>query len=269
MKAKKRLWIYACFLFLILWIAAVGSYILPSDPYAQDLERALQPPDTTHWLGTDRYGRDVFARVITGAQTTVFSSLLLLFCISFLGTCAGVISGYYGGKTDTVLMRVSDLFLAFPEMVFAVAVAASFGGGIFNAAMALALVAWPKYARISRGLALEIRSMPYLVTAKMNGSSDRSVMYHHVFPNIAGPVVVTAALDVGTIIMELAGLSFLGLGAMPPTAEWGAMMNNGRSLIQTAPWTVLAPGMAIFYTVAVFNLFGDQLRDVLDPKQKG
>ena len=130
------------------------------------------------------------------------------------------------------------------------------------------MIGWPKYARISRGLVLTIRSMPYMDAAKMAGTSSFGMLYHHVLPNIAGPVLVTAALDIGTIIMELAGLSFLGLGAMPPTAEWGAMMNNGRSMLQTAPWVILAPGSAIFITVAVFNLLGDKIRDVMDPKNE-
>jgi len=165
-------------------------------------------------------------------------------------------------------MRMSDVFLAFPQMVFAVAAAGALGGGLFNAAAALAIIGWPKYARISRGLVLTIRSMPYMDAARMAGTSSIGILYHHVLPNIAGPVLVTAALDIGTIIMELAGLSFLGLGAMPPTAEWGAMMNNGRSMLQTAPWVILSPGAAIFITVAIFNLLGDKIRDVMDPKNQ-
>ena len=249
-------------------MAVFAEFLTPLDPYAQDLEGALTPPNSVNLLGTDRYGRDVLSRVIMGSQTTLCASLLLLLTISVAGSLIGAICGYKGGKLDTFLMRVSDVFLAFPQMVFAVAVAGILGGGLFNAAAALAIIGWTKYARISRGLALTIRTLPYIDAAKMAGTSSAGILFFHVLPNIAGPVLVTAALDIGTIIMELAGLSFLGLGAMPPTAEWGAMMNNGRSMLQTAPWVILAPGFAIFITVAIFNLLGDKLRDVFDSRNK-
>ena len=251
---------------LLIFTAIFAPFLTPYDPYVQDLEGALSPPNTENLLGTDRYGRDILSRVIMGSQTTLCASLLLLLTISTVGSLIGAICGYKGGKLDMVLMRMSDVFLAFPQMVFAVAAAGALGGGLFNAAAALAIIGWPKYARISRGLVLTIRSMPYFDAAKMAGTNSAAMLMNHVFPNIAGPVLVTAALDIGTIIMELAGLSFLGLGAMPPTAEWGAMMNNGRSMLQTAPWVILAPGSAIFITVAIFNLLGDKIRDVMNPK---
>ena len=247
----------------MILIAVFAEFLTPHDPYAQNLSNALTPPNSENLLGTDRYGRDVLSRVIVGSQTTLCASLLLLATISIVGSLIGAICGYKGGKLDVFLMRLSDIFLAFPQMVFAIAAAGALGGGLLNAAAALAIIGWPKYARISRGLVLTIRSMPYLDAAKMAGSSSTKILFVHVLPNIAGPVLVTAALDIGTIIMELAGLSFLGLGAMPPTAEWGAMMNNGRSMLQTAPWVILAPGTAIFITVATFNLLGDKLRDFM------
>ena len=252
----------------LIFIATFAEFLTPYDPYVQDLEGALSPPNSENLLGTDRYGRDILSRVIMGSQTTIFASLLLLLTISIFGSLTGAICGYKGGRLDTFLMRLSDVFLAFPQMVFAVAAAGILGGGLFNAAAALAIIGWPKYARISRGLVLTIRSMPYMNAAKMSGASSIKILFNHVLPNIAGPVLVTAALDIGTIIMELAGLSFLGLGAMPPTAEWGAMMNNGRSMLQTAPWVILSPGFAIFITVAIFNLLGDKIRDVLDVRGK-
>ncbi len=252
----------------LIFVAVFAEFLTPLDPYAQDLEGALTPPNSVNLLGTDRYGRDVLSRVIIGSQTTLCAALLLLLTISIFGSLIGAICGYKGGKLDTFLMRVSDIFLAFPQMVFAVAVAGILGGGLFNAAAALAIIGWTKYARISRSLALTIRTLPYIDAAKMAGTSSAGILFFHVLPNIAGPVLVTAALDIGTIIMELAGLSFLGLGAMPPTAEWGAMMNNGRSMLQTAPWVILAPGFAIFITVAIFNLLGDKLRDVFDSRNK-
>ncbi len=247
----------------LIFIAVFAEFLTPFDPYAQDLSNALAPPDSKNLLGTDRYGRDVLSRVIVGSQTTLCASLILLAVIATVGSLIGAICGYNGGRLDTFLMRLSDVFLAFPQMVFAIAAAGALGGGLLNAAVALAIIGWTKYARISRGLVLAIRSMPYFDAAKMAGSSSTKILFVHVLPNIAGPVLVTAALDIGTIIMELAGLSFLGLGAMPPTAEWGAMMNNGRSMLQTAPWVILAPGTAIFITVATFNLLGDKLRDFM------
>lgn len=252
----------------VIFVAVFAEFLTPFNPYAQDLEGALVPPNSVNLLGTDRYGRDVLSRVIMGAQTTLCASLILLAVISALGSLIGAVCGFFGGRLDTVLMRISDVFLAFPQMVFAIAAAGALGGGLVNAALALALIGWTKYARIARSLTLTIRKMAYFDAAKLAGTNSAGMLWYHVLPNIAGPILVTAALDIGTIIMELAGLSFLGLGAMPPTAEWGAMMNNGRSMLQTAPWVILAPGAAIFVTVAVFNLFGDKLRDVLDTKSR-
>ncbi len=248
----------------LVLVAIFAQYLTPFDPYAQDLARALTPPDSVNLLGTDRYGRDILSRVIIGSQTTILSALALLAVISIVGSLIGAVCGFKGGRVDTILMRTSDVFLAFPQMVFAIAAAGALGGGLFNAALALALIGWTKYARISRSLTLTIRKMPYIDAAKLAGTGSVGILINHVLPNIAGPILVTAALDIGTIIMELAGLSFLGLGAMPPTAEWGAMMNNGRSMLQTAPWVILSPGFAIFLTVAIFNLLGDKLRDVID-----
>lgn len=261
-----KLYVLLIVVVALLFMASLASKLVPYDPYAQDLSKALQAPSNLHWLGTDRYGRDVLSRVMMGAQSTIFVSLLLIAIISGLGTLIGMICGYIGGKIDTCIMRVSDIFLAFPGMVFAIAVAGVLGGGIINAVVALACISWPKYARLTRGQVLVIKSMPYIAAAKMSGSGTIKIMFKHIIPNIAGTILITATLDIGTMIMELAGLSFLGLGAMPPTAEWGAMMSDGRSMLQTSPWVILAPGCAIFISVMLFNLLGDTARDLLDPK---
>ena len=179
-----------------------------------------------------------------------------------------LICGWCGGIADTVLMRISDLFLAFPSLVFALAVAGVLGGGIQNAIIALAVIGWPKFARLARGLTLAQKDSPYLMAVKMSGSSVPKILFKHILPNIAGQILVTAVLDIGTMMMELAGLSFLGLGVQPPAAEWGSMINDGRSMLQISPWMVLAPGVAIFITVMIFNLLGDTLRDYMDPKQR-
>lgn len=263
-----KLYFFLALVLMLLLVSACAAIIVPYDPYAQDLSIALQVPSSEHLMGTDRYGRDMLSRVIMGGQTTIFSALLLVMIITVFGTLVGVFCGYSGGKTDAFIMRVSDVFLAFPGMVFAIAVAGVLGGGIINAVVALACISWPKYSRLARSQVLSVKSMPYVSAAKLSGSGPGKVVFKHILPNIVGPILVTATLDIGTMMMELAGLSFLGLGAMPPIAEWGSMMSNGRSMLQTAPWVILAPGLAIFVTVMLFNLLGDTVRDALDPKIK-
>lgn len=254
---------------LILLTAVFAPLLTPWDPYAQDMSAALQAPSAAHLLGTDAYGRDVLSRVIVGARTSVFSSLTLVAVICAGGSFLGVLCGWLGGRADAVIMRLSDLFLAFPGMVFAIAVAGLIGGGMVNAVIALAAISWPKYTRLARGQTLAVKSAPYVTAAVMANNTALQIIFRHILPNIAGPLLVTAALDIGTMMMELAGLSFLNLGAQPPTAEWGSMMSKGRSMIQTSPWVVLGPGIAIFLTVLAFNLLGDALRDYLDPKRRG
>jgi peptide/nickel transport system permease protein len=267
-RTMMKFYLFLTFTILLLLVAAFAAEIVPYDPYAQDLMKALQPPSPEHLLGTDRYGRDMLSRVIMGGQTTIFSALLLVGIVTIVGTLVGVFCGYKGGKIDSLIMRVSDVFLAFPGMVFAIAVAGVLGGGIINAVVALACISWPKFARLARGQVLAIKNMPYISAAKLSGSRPTKIVFNHMLPNITGPILVTATLDIGTMMMELAGLSFLGLGAMPPIAEWGSMMSDGRSMLQTSPWVILAPGCAIFISVMLFNLLGDTVRDVLDPKTK-
>lgn len=251
----------------VLLAAVFAESLVPYDPYAQDLGNALKPPGGAHLLGTDRYGRDMLSRVIMGGQTTIFSSLLLVVITMTAGTVIGVFCGYHGGKTDTVLMRISDVFLAFPGMVFAIAVAGGTGGGVMNAVVALACISWPKFARIARSQVMTMKEEPFIAAARLAGSGTGKILVKHMLPNIAGPILITGVLDIGTMMMEIAGLSFLGLGAVPPIAEWGSMMSNGRSMLQTSPWVILAPGFAIFLTVMLFNLLGDTVRDVMDPRR--
>ncbi len=265
---KQKMLVFGVLAGMVILIALFAPYLTPYDPYEQDLGNALLPPGKEHLLGTDRYGRDMLFRVMVGAQSTIFSALLLVVVITITGSIIGIICGYHGGKLDVFLMRLSDIFLAFPGMVFAIAVASVMSGGIFNAVVALACISWPKYARITRSQVMAIKNMPYIEAAKLSGSGTLKIIRKHILPNIAGAIVVTAVLDIGTMIMEIAGLSFLGLGATPPTAEWGAMMSNGRSMLQTSPWVILAPGTAIFLTVMIFNLAGDTMRDILDPRQR-
>ncbi len=268
-RTKRKMIVFGALAAGVILTAVFAPYLVPYDPYEQDLGNALLPPGGAHLLGTDRYGRDMLSRVIMGSQSTIFSALMLVAVITVIGSAVGIFCGCHGGKPDSFLMRLSDIFLAFPGMVFAIAVASVMSGGILNAVAALACISWPKYARIARSQVMSVKTMPFIAAAKLSGSGTFQIIFKHIVPNIAGPIVVTAVLDIGTMIMEIAGLSFLGLGATPPTAEWGSMMSNGRSMLQTSPWVILAPGAAIFLSVMIFNLAGDTVRDLLDPRQRG
>lgn len=261
-----RLILFLSLVIALLLAAVFAEWICPYDPNGQDLSIALQPPSPDHPFGTDRYGRDMLSRVIVGGQTSIFSALILVGIIAVGGTLLGLLCGYFGGALDAVIMRVSDICLAFPGLVFAMAVAAVLQGGIQNAVIALAAVSWPKYARLARSQTLTVKNLTYIQAAKLSGTSSLGILFRHILPNIAGPVLVTAMLDIGTMMMEIAALSFLGLGAQPPTAEWGSMMSSGRSMLQTYPWVVLTPGLGIFVSVVLFNLLGDTVRDYLDPR---
>ena len=266
---KTRLYIFGAAAMLLIVGALFSESLCPYDPYLQNLDAALQQPSAAHIFGTDRYGRDMLSRVIAGSHASIFSTFLLVAIITAVGTSIGVFCGWARGRADDLLMRVSDLCLAFPGLVFALAVAGVLGGGLHNAVLALAAISWPKYARIARSQTLAVRETTYLKAAMLAGCSTTQLIVKHILPNIAGPILVTAMLDIGTMMMELAGLSFLGLGAKPPTAEWGSMMSETRGLLQTVPWAVFAPGVAIFVAVMAFNLLGDAVRDYMDPKMRG
>ena len=263
---KGRLIFFLVLAAILLLVTIFAGRIVPYDPYAQDLSKSMMPPSAEHLMGTDRYGRDMFSRVIVGAQVSIFSTLALVGVISVFGTIVGTLCGYYGGAVDSIVMRISDVCLAFPGLVFALAIAALLGGGVGNAVIALAVISWPKYARVARSQTLALKNVPFVLAARLSGCTSLQMILRHILPNILGPILVTAMLDIGTMMMELAGLSFLGLGAQPPTAEWGNMMSGGRSMLQTYPWLVLSPGLAIFVTVVIFNLLGDTVRDYMDPK---
>lgn len=263
---KRRLYFFSFLAITLIICSLFSEYLCPYDPYLQDLSIAKEPPSAEHLLGTDRYGRDMLSRVIIGSQTSIFSTLLLVSSITIFGTVIGVICAWNGKKVDNILMRISDMFLAFPGLVFALAVAAVLGGGVQNAVIALAVISWPKFARVARSQTLVQKESVYLRAAKLSGSSTKKLIFKHILPNISGSILVTAVLDIGTMMMELAGLSFVGLGAKPPVAEWGSMMSDTRNLLTTHPWVTMAPGIAIFISVMVFNLLGDSVRDWLDPR---
>lgn len=267
-RTKRMFIIFSILAAALLICSIIAPLLCPYDPYAQDLSKSLQPPSAEHWLGADRYGRDLLSRVIIGSQTSIYSTLILVAFMTVVGTVLGILAGLYGGILDTIIMRISDIFLAFPGLVFALAVAGALGGGVQNAIIALAAVGWPKFARLARSQTLAQKKQQYIDAARLSGNGTFKIIIWHLLPNIIGPIIVTAVLDIGTSMMEIAGLSYLGLGAMPPVAEWGSMMSGAREFIQTAPWVAFAPGIAIFISVVIFNMFGDTVRDYFDPRQR-
>ena len=261
--------IFGILAILICLVAVFAPQICGDvDPTAGDLSQAIMAPSAEHRFGTDKMGRDIFARVIYGARSSLSSTLILVAVILVVGTFLGIISGYFGGWVDAVIMRIADMMIAFPGLVLAIAVAGILGPSMRNAVIAIALVSWPKYARLARSLVMKIRHTDFVAAAQVTGSRTPYMLWKYMLPNTITTLVITAATDIGSMMMELAALSFLGFGAQPPTPEWGKMLNDGRTLIQTAPWTMIYPGLAIFITVVVFNMLGDALRDILDPKSE-
>ena len=261
--------IFGILAILICLVAVFAPQICGDvDPTAGDLTQAIMAPSAEHRFGTDKMGRDIFARVIYGARSSLSSTLILVAVILVLGTFLGIISGYFGGWVDAVIMRIADMMIAFPGLVLAIAVAGILGPSMRNAVIAISLVSWPKYARLARSLVMKIRHTDFVAAAQVTGSRTGYMLRKYMLPNTITTLVITAATDIGSMMMELAALSFLGFGAQPPTPEWGKMLNDGRTLIQTAPWTMIYPGLAIFITVVIFNMLGDALRDILDPKSE-
>ena len=266
--ARYRLALSALLALLLILTAVFARQLCPWDPYAQDYRLSLLPPSLAHPMGTDRYGRDMLSRVIMGSQISILSALALVAAMTVIGTAAGVAGGYLGGAPDALIMRLCDICLAFPGLVFAMAIAAVLNGGIHNAVLALTAVGWPKYARLARSQTLSVKNSDFIAASRLAGTSSWKIVLRHILPNIFGPVLVMAMLDVGTMIAELAGLSFLGLGAVLPQPEWGSMMSSSRSMLQTSPWVILSPGLAIFITVVVFNFLGDSLQEYLNPRKR-
>lgn len=250
----------------LLLIAIAAPVIAPYDPTHAAMKDAFLEPGAQHLFGTDKLGRDCFSRVLYGARASLTGVLVLVASVFVVGTTMGVVSGYFGGKVDMVIMRISDMMISFPGMILAIAIAGIMGGSLVNAVFALTIVSWTKYARLSRSMVLKVKRRDFVETAIVNGGTPGHILWVHILPNILPMMVITAAADIGALMMELAGLSFLGFGSQPPAPEWGLMLNEGRQQLQTAPWLMFFPGLAIFVTVVVFNLWGDNLRDVLDPR---
>ena len=249
----------------VILVAALAPLLPLHDPAQLDLQNRLLSPSFEFPLGTDHLGRDELSRLIFGARTTLLMSAASLVIIMTLASIVGSLSGYYGGWLDTGLMMVVDLLLSFPSLILGVAVAGILGPSLINVMIAVSVVWWASHARVIRGMVLSARNKEYVEGARAIGASDGRIVVYHISRNIVGPFVVLVTLDMGWIILGIAGLSFLGLGAQPPTPEWGAMLNDSRSYMQTTPMLLLAPGSAIFLLVLGFNLLGDGIRDMLDP----
>jgi len=252
-------------LFGIIVLAAVlAPWIIPDNPNGQDFGRFLAP-NAVNWFGTDQLGRDIFSRVVHGARVSMPYALQLVVLSAVIGTVLGAIAGYFGGWIDGVIMRAADLVMAFPDIILAMAVVAALGPNLFNAVLAVVVVSWPIYARVVRSMILTLRDEPYVQSSRLLGASSGRALWKDIRPNVAGPVAVLAALEYGHAVLILSGLSFLGLGAQPPTAEWGSMVSEGAKYFDKW-WMSVFPGLAILTVVLAANFIGDTLRDAFDPK---
>ncbi len=252
---------------ILLVVAALAPLIAPHDPLVQDLSRRLLPPGTPgNLLGTDDFGRDILSRIIYGARITLYIIVLVAVTAPVLGLLIGTVAGYFGGWIDATLMRLTDIFLAFPRLILALALVAVMGPGIENAVLAIALTAWPPYARVARAETLTVRSSDYIAAIRLQGASAPRIIAGHVVPMCLPSVIIRVTLDMAGVILIAAGLGFLGLGVQPPTPEWGLMISSGRKYLFEQWWVATMPGLAILIVSLGFNLLGDGLRDVLDPR---
>ena len=263
-KTKRKAIIMAGILGIFLLLVPAGAHLAPNDPYKTNLSVVHQPPSAEYPCGTDNLGRCIYSRILEGAARSVYSAVLIVGIVFVVGTVLGLLAGYMGGVVDQVIMKITMMFQAFPSFIFAVAMAGILGPGLKNSMLALSVMFWTTYARLGRGMVLQMKHAPYVQAAKLCGAKTPQILVHHIFPNILAPLLVTATLDVGNVILSMAGMSFLGLGVQPPMAEWGIMISNSKAFMQTAPWGIFFPSLALFTAVFLFNMTGDSIRDALD-----
>ena len=253
----------------LVLVAVFAPLVAPYEPNTPDLTSRLEPMSERHWFGTDELGRDIFSRIVYGSRLTLYVVVLVAVIAAPVGLIIGTVSGYAGGLLDTIMMRITDIFLAFPKLILALAFVAALGPGIENAIIAIAITSWPPYARIARAETITVRSADFISAARLQGAGPIRLIWGHVMPLCSSSLVVRVTLDMAGIILTAAGLGFLGLGAQPPLPEWGAMISSGRKFLLDQWWVATMPGVAIFVVSLGFNLLGDGLRDVLDPRTEG
>ena len=251
---------------VLLFTAIFAPWLAPHDPMKVKTRDRLKPPSKEHLLGTDDMGRDILSRIISGSRISIMVGVVVVSISLSIGVPLGAVSGYFGGKIDSILMRITDIFLGLPSLILALAIAAALGRGIMNTMIAISITWWPWYARLVRGQTLSIREMGYIEAARAAGGSSFRIVLTHVLPNCISPIIVTASMDMGYTILAAAALGFIGLGAQPPSPEWGLMVSIGRTYMMNYPWVATFPGLAILITVLGFNLVGDGLRDLLSPR---
>ena len=261
---RRRLAVFLVLAGILVVVSLIAPLICPNDPNATSAIAMNQAPSAQFPFGTDRYGRCVCSRVLMGARTSIFSGVALVGITFVVGTALGLLAGWYGGVVDTLIMRLADVMLAFPQMVLAIAVAGILGGGMGNAMLAMGITGWTLYARLARAHVLAMKEEAYVNAARLSGCSALSIMFKTLLPNMLGPMIVNASIQIGTMMVGIAGLSFLGIGVQEPRSEWGSMINGSRAYIQLAPWAVLGPAVATIITVMVFNYLGDCVRDYMD-----
>ena len=264
-KHNKQFAVFSFFALVIVGIAIFAPWIAPKNPYDAVMADSLTAPCNKYIWGTDKLGRDLFSRVIYGTRSSLVMVFALVGTIFAAGTFLGVLAGFFGGILDQVIMRLADMMVSFPGLVLAIAIAGLLEPNMVNAVIAIASVSWTKYARLARSLVLKIKSSLYIEAARLTGAKNWKIVVKYIVPNMITTMIITAATDIGGMMMELAGLSFLGFGAQPPIPEWGLMLNEGRTYLSKAPWLMLYPGIAIVIVVIVFNMLGDSVRDLLEP----
>lgn len=253
-------------LLIVVAVAVFAPVISGYDPTRNNLLESLEPPSRKHWMGTDLLGRDVFTRVAYGARVSLSVAVVVQLVSVIIGTTMGVLAGYFGGRLDDFISALTTIVQAFPGLLFAIAVMAVLGPSLYNVFIALALVSWPTVARLVRGETLALKEQLFVEGARASGAADTYILLRHVLPNCLGPIIVVSTLGLGSVVLSEATLSFLGLGIQPPMPSWGSMLAESRNRVMDAPWLMIFPGLAIFITVLAFNLLGDGLRDVLDPR---
>jgi len=267
-KGHKQLIFFLIMAIIIILIAIFAKQIAPKDPLNAVMTKPLHSPDNENLLGTDILGRDILSRIIYGTRYSLFMTLVLVGTVFTLGTILGLLAGYFGGIVDTLIMRLADMMVSFPGIILAIAIAGLLGPSMTNAIIAISSVTWPKYARLSRSMVLKIKKELYVEAAKLTGSKDKDILFKYILPNMITLMLVTAISDIGALMLEISALSFLGFGAQPPIPEWGAMLNEGRTYLAKAPWLMLYPGIAIVIVVVVFNMLGDNIKDLIDIKEE-